>query len=108
MSPAKSSGVSVGPVISFPLPSCGRWGSMPRLIVGTNWFPIKTAGRLLPVVGLTFVWNTIRDQLGARIVKTCEHSMVIRGTATDWQQWTGLRFRRVGITWCLALCLPWS
>ena len=57
---------------------------MPRLIVGTNWFPIKTAGRLLPVVGLTFVWNTIRDQLGARIVKTCEHSMVIRGTATDW------------------------
>ena len=56
----------------------------------------QTAGRLLPVVGLTFAWNTIRDQLGARIVKTCAHSMVIRGTAADWQQWTGLRFPESG------------
>ena len=103
-------------------PSAALKSEFPRTIVGgvhaaidrrhqlvsdqNRWPP--AAGRLLPVVGLTFVWNTIRDQLGARIVKTCEHSMVIRGTAADWQQWTGLRFRRVGITWCLALCLPWS
>ena len=69
---------------------------MPRLIVGTNWYSDQTAGRLLPVVGLTFAWNTIRDQLGARIVKTCAHSMVIRGTAADWQQWTGVRFPESG------------
>lgn len=54
---------------------------MPRMIIGANWFlgyshtsqardakkPVMTikplaAGRLMPPVGLAFVWNTIRDQ----------------------------------------------
>lgn len=47
--------------------------------------------------GLPFdPWMRVHSRLGARIVKTCEHSMVIRGTAADWQQWTGLRFPESG------------
>ena len=41
-------------------------------------------------------WMRVHSRLGARIAKTCEHSMVIRGTAADWQQWTGLRFAESG------------
>jgi hypothetical protein len=38
----------------------------------------------------------VHSRLGARIAKVCEHSMIIRGTATDWHQWTGLHFPESG------------
>ena len=47
--------------------------------------------------GLPFdPWMRVHSRLGARIAKVCEHSMIIRGTATDWHQWTGLHFPESG------------
>jgi GNAT superfamily N-acetyltransferase len=41
-------------------------------------------------------WLRIHAELGADILAVAPESMTIPGTAEDWQQWTGLRFRDDG------------
>jgi len=37
-------------------------------------------------------WLRVHARLGAEIVRIAERSMVIRGTASEWEAWTGLAF----------------
>ena len=43
--------------------------------------------------GLPFdPWLRVHERLGATLVEVCDASMVIRGTAAEWEEWTGLVF----------------
>lgn len=37
-------------------------------------------------------WLRVHARLGARIIKPCHRAMEIKGTISDWEKWTGLRF----------------
>jgi len=41
-------------------------------------------------------WVRVHRRLGAEILALAPQSMVIEGTVTDWEEWTGLRFPESG------------
>jgi GNAT superfamily N-acetyltransferase len=41
-------------------------------------------------------WLRAHVYAGARIIKVCHRSKVIRGTRSEWESWTGLRFPQSG------------
>jgi GNAT superfamily N-acetyltransferase len=41
-------------------------------------------------------WLRVHARAGAQIVKPCHKAMTIRGTRSEWEQWTGLRFLQSG------------
>ena len=47
--------------------------------------------------GLPFdAWLRVHVRLGGKIIKTCHESKIIRGTRTEWEQWTNLKFPQSG------------
>jgi len=47
--------------------------------------------------GLPFdAWLRVHARLGARILKPCHQAMIIRGTLTEWEEWTSLKFPQSG------------
>jgi hypothetical protein len=47
--------------------------------------------------GLPFdAWLRVHARLGARILKPCHEAMTIRGTRSEWEKWTGLKFPQSG------------
>ena len=47
--------------------------------------------------GLPFdAWLRVHVRAGARIIKVCHESKLIRGTRTEWEKWTGMRFPQSG------------
>jgi len=47
--------------------------------------------------GLPFdAWLRVHVRAGARIVKACHESMIIKGTRTDWESWTDMKFPQSG------------
>jgi GNAT superfamily N-acetyltransferase len=43
--------------------------------------------------GLPFdAWLRVHARTGAKIIKPCHEAMIIRGTRTEWEQWTGMKF----------------
>ena len=48
--------------------------------------------------GLPFdAWLRVHVRLGGRIIKTCHDSKIIRGTRTEWEQWTRMQFPQSGL-----------
>lgn len=48
-------------------------------------------------VGLPFdAWLRVHAKLGGRIVKVCHRSKTVRGSRTEWEAWTGMKFPRSG------------
>lgn len=41
-------------------------------------------------------WIRVHTRTGAKIIKVCHDSKVIRGTRADWERWTNLRFPQSG------------
>lgn len=41
-------------------------------------------------------WLRVHARLGAKIIKPCHQAMVISGTSTNWEAWTGLKFPQSG------------
>jgi len=41
-------------------------------------------------------WLRVHVRAGARIVKVCHQSKLIRGTRAEWEAWTGLKFPQAG------------
>ncbi|HZO32280.1 MAG TPA: GNAT family N-acetyltransferase, partial [Chloroflexota bacterium] len=41
-------------------------------------------------------WLRVHARLGAEIVRVAERSMVIEGTVSEWENWTGLAFPESG------------
>jgi hypothetical protein len=47
--------------------------------------------------GLPFdSWLRVHYRLGARFVAVAKESMVITGTVSEWEEWTGMRFPETG------------
>ncbi|HEY5728869.1 MAG TPA: hypothetical protein VIS72_02375, partial [Anaerolineales bacterium] len=47
--------------------------------------------------GLPFdAWLRVHARLGANIIKTCHESKTIRGTCSEWEEWTGMKFPQSG------------
>lgn len=47
--------------------------------------------------GLPFdAWLRVHTRLGGKIIKVCHESKVIRGTLTEWEEWTDLKFPHSG------------
>ena len=47
--------------------------------------------------GLPFdAWLRVHVRAGARIIKVCHESKLIRGTRTEWEKWSGMRFPQSG------------
>jgi GNAT superfamily N-acetyltransferase len=47
--------------------------------------------------GLPFdAWLRVHARLRAKILKPCHEAMVMRGSRTDWEEWTGLKFPQSG------------
>jgi GNAT superfamily N-acetyltransferase len=47
--------------------------------------------------GLPFdPWLRVHARVGATIIKPCHEAMDIRGTRTEWEEWTGLKFPQSG------------
>jgi len=47
--------------------------------------------------GLPFdAWLRVHVRAGARIIKPCHHTMTIRGTRAEWEEWTKLKFPQSG------------
>lgn len=47
--------------------------------------------------GLPFdAWLRVHTRLGGKIIKVCHESKVIRGTLTEWEEWTDLKFPQSG------------
>ena len=47
--------------------------------------------------GLPFdPWMRVHAKLGAAIVKVCRRSMIITGTVSEWESWTGMKFPEEG------------
>ncbi len=42
-------------------------------------------------------WLRVHVRAGARIIKPCHESMLIKGTRTDWEAWTGMKFPQSGM-----------
>ena len=41
-------------------------------------------------------WLRVHVRAGARVIKVCHESKTIRGTRTEWEQWTGMKFPQSG------------
>ena len=41
-------------------------------------------------------WLRVHVRAGARIIKVCHESKLIRGTRAEWEEWTGLKFPQNG------------
>jgi GNAT superfamily N-acetyltransferase len=41
-------------------------------------------------------WLRVHIRAGARIIKVCHQSKLIRGTRAEWEQWTGMKFSQTG------------
>jgi hypothetical protein len=41
-------------------------------------------------------WLRVHARVGARIIKPCHESMVIRGNRAEWETWTGMNFPQSG------------
>jgi len=50
----------------------------------------KTAGKIYDP------WIRIHNAGGAKIIKVCHRSMVIEGSITDWEKWSGMKFEKTG------------
>lgn len=63
-------------------------------------YPLASIDRYVGWVtpdGLPFdAWLRVHARVGAKFVKVCHQSMVIRGTVEEWQSWTRLTFRETG------------
>lgn len=47
--------------------------------------------------GLPFdAWLRVHARAGARVIKPCHESMMIRGTRLEWEEWTGMKFPQSG------------
>ena len=47
--------------------------------------------------GLPFdAWLRVHARAGARVMKPCRESMIIRGTCLQWEEWTGMKFPQSG------------
>jgi len=47
--------------------------------------------------GLPFdAWLRVHAHLGAKIIKPCHQAMIIRGTRSEWEEWTGMKFPQSG------------
>jgi len=47
--------------------------------------------------GMPFdAWLRVHVRAGARILKPCHKAMTIRGSRSDWEQWTGMKFMQSG------------
>jgi hypothetical protein len=47
--------------------------------------------------GLPFdAWLRVHARLEGKIIKTCDESKTIRGTRTEWEEWTSMRFPQSG------------
>ena len=42
-------------------------------------------------------WLRVHARAGARIAKVCRESMIIPGTLSEWEEWTGLQFPESGL-----------
>jgi hypothetical protein len=51
-------------------------------------------------------WLRVHARAGAQIVKPCHEAMTIRGTRSEWEQWTGLRFPQSGEYYISAALKP--
>ncbi|HET9908259.1 MAG TPA: GNAT family N-acetyltransferase [Anaerolineales bacterium] len=48
--------------------------------------------------GLPFdAWLRVHARAGAKIIKPCHEAMTIRGTCTEWEEWTGIKFPQSGL-----------
>ena len=48
--------------------------------------------------GLPFdAWLRVHARVGGKILKPCHQAMTIRGTCTEWEKWTGLKFPQSGL-----------
>jgi hypothetical protein len=41
-------------------------------------------------------WLKVHLRAGAKIIKVCHESKTIRGTGTEWEKWTGMKFPQSG------------
>ncbi len=41
-------------------------------------------------------WVRVHQKLGGKIIKSCNEAMLIEGTVSDWQEWTGFFFLESG------------
>ncbi len=41
-------------------------------------------------------WLRVHEQAGAKIIKVCHRSMVIRGNRAEWEGWTSMKFPESG------------
>jgi len=65
--------------------------SMYPLIPFANYIRWKTED------GLPFdPWIRVHVKLGARIIKPCYKSMCIKGSISEWEKWTGMKFPETG------------
>ena len=47
--------------------------------------------------GLPFdAWLRVHARVGGRIIKPCHEAMIIKGTISEWEAWTGLEFKQSG------------
>jgi GNAT superfamily N-acetyltransferase len=47
--------------------------------------------------GLPFdAWLRVHVRVGGRIIKPCHEAMIIRGSRTKWESWTGMKFPQSG------------
>jgi GNAT superfamily N-acetyltransferase len=47
--------------------------------------------------GLPFdAWLRVHARIGGKIIKPCHEAMTIRGTHTEWEEWTGIKFPQSG------------
>lgn len=47
--------------------------------------------------GLPFdAWLRVHAHLGAKIIKPCHQAMIIRGSRSEWEEWTGMKFPQSG------------
>ena len=42
-------------------------------------------------------WLRVHVRAGAKIIKPCHEAMTIRGTRTDWEEWTKMKFPQSGL-----------
>ena len=47
--------------------------------------------------GMPFdAWLRVHVRVGAKIIKPCHEAMIIRGTCTEWEEWTKIKFPQSG------------
>jgi hypothetical protein len=59
--------------------------------------PMERYARWKRADGLPFdPWLRVHGRLGARFLRVAPRSMVIEGTISEWEEWTGMRFPESG------------